>query len=206
MPPLFLISENSKNSFLGVDIFSSLWYIQFAIENNTAKTSPHEMRTSLSFLLSWQIQNIIVVTEMSIIILRCGLKNSPMLGGDQPTLNIIICAMQQKVFERKKQTMPKIRRVEYKEAPPVDWLWAAILERQKVLKIDLKTLAGVGGCSYDMMRKYINRSPWAWPQDVRRNVCDALGIQTQVSITMSDSRPPGSVFQDTVKTKGGVIR
>jgi len=62
------------------------------------------------------------------------------------------------------------------KAPPIDWLKAAILERQNVLCYNLKDLAAVGGITYDYMRRLIHTSPWLWPKKVRENVCNLLGI------------------------------
>ena len=61
-------------------------------------------------------------------------------------------------------------------APPIDWLMAAILERMRVLKLNQKDLAETAQVSHDTMRKYMMRSPLKWPDDVRDNVCDLLGI------------------------------
>ena len=61
--------------------------------------------------------------------------------------------------------------------PPIDWLRAAILERQAVLGYDLKKLAAVGGVSYDSMRSWIRRSPWDWPASLRDKICRELGVQ-----------------------------
>lgn len=72
-----------------------------------------------------------------------------------------------------------------KEPPPIDWLWAAVLERKTVLGYDLKTLAMVAGVSYETMRRYIRRSPWTWTQEARDAVCEELGITPMVSIQPS---------------------
>ena len=74
--------------------------------------------------------------------------------------------------------MPKVKLSEYsrKQAPPIDWLWAAVLERKMVMGYDLKQLAKVGGVSYEMMRRYSHSSPWEWPRQMRENICDALGL------------------------------
>ena len=63
------------------------------------------------------------------------------------------------------------------KTPPIDWLRAAVLERQAVLGYDLKRLAVVGGVSYDYFRKLIRMSPWEWPTPVRERVCRELGIK-----------------------------
>ena len=61
-------------------------------------------------------------------------------------------------------------------APPIDWLMAAILERMRVLKLNQMDLAVAAHVRHDTMRKYMMRSPTTWPQDVRDNVCNLLGI------------------------------
>ena len=43
----------------------------------------------------------------------------------------------------------------FNPTPPIDWLRAAVLERQAVLGYDLKKLSTIGGVSYDSMRHYI---------------------------------------------------
>ena len=79
--------------------------------------------------------------------------------------------------------MPKTKLGEAFEQkdPPVDWLWAMVLERQKVKKVDLKKLAEVGECSYPYMRRLINVSPWNWPRGIRERVCEYLGVNIIVT-------------------------
>lgn len=73
--------------------------------------------------------------------------------------------------------MPRTKLTEkYCQNPPIDWLRAAVLERQAVLGYDLKRLAVVGGISYEYMRKLIRTSPWEWPTPVREKICRQLGI------------------------------
>lgn len=62
------------------------------------------------------------------------------------------------------------------KAPPIDWLWAAVLERKATYGLDLKQMANIAGVSYPMMRQYINRSPWSWPMAVRDKLCDHFGL------------------------------
>ena len=62
-------------------------------------------------------------------------------------------------------------------APPIDWLWAAILERKMVLKYDLKQMAEIAGVSYDTMRQYIGKSPWEWSADARTKICLEFGLR-----------------------------
>ena len=81
-------------------------------------------------------------------------------------------------FERK-HIMPKVNLGANlrRNAPPIDWLWAAMLERKMRFGYDLKTLAKVAGVEYDTMRRYITISPWEWTEDARNRVCNELGIQ-----------------------------
>lgn len=62
--------------------------------------------------------------------------------------------------------------------PPIDWLWAAVLERKTVLGYDLKQMADIAGVSYDKMRHWIRVSPWKWSDSARNNVCRRFGIKT----------------------------
>jgi len=83
--------------------------------------------------------------------------------------------------------MPKInKKFSGKTAPPIDWLWAAILERQKVYGLSAIQLAEIGGTTYDLMRTYLNKSPWDWNREVRERVCEALGIKISVGPTMKN--------------------
>lgn len=74
--------------------------------------------------------------------------------------------------------MPKTKLDKFskREDPPIDWLWAAVLERKMVKRVDLKTMAKTVGVSYPYMRRLIVQSPWDWPTDVRKAVCGELGI------------------------------
>lgn len=75
--------------------------------------------------------------------------------------------------------MPKVKLERYaeKEAPPIDWLWAAVLERMRVYHYNLSDLAGFAGVHYDTMRDHIRISPWNWSESEREGVCKALGIK-----------------------------
>lgn len=74
--------------------------------------------------------------------------------------------------------MPRTKlTAKYCERPPIDWLRAAVLERQAVYGYDLKKLAAIGGISYDSMRHYIRVSPWDWPEAVRTKICSELGVK-----------------------------
>lgn len=75
--------------------------------------------------------------------------------------------------------MPRVKLAKYakKTAPPIDWLWAAVLERKMVLGYDLKTMADVAHIHYELMRRYINKSPWEWPDQVRDDICKEFGIK-----------------------------
>ena len=80
--------------------------------------------------------------------------------------------------------MPKTKLAEAvaPKAPPIDWLWAAVLERKSVLGYDLKRMSEVVGCHYDTMRKYIRQSPTTWPEDVRAKILKEFGIKAKVTI------------------------
>lgn len=74
--------------------------------------------------------------------------------------------------------MPKTRLDAFHKSPdpPIDWLWAAVLERKATYGLDLKQMATIAGVSYPMMRQYINRSPWSWPMAVRDKLCNHFGL------------------------------
>ena len=73
--------------------------------------------------------------------------------------------------------MPKLRQPYPISKPPqIDWLWAAMLERKKVLGYDLKMMAKTAGMSYELMRRYFMKSPWDWPREVREKICTEFGI------------------------------
>lgn len=72
-------------------------------------------------------------------------------------------------------------------APPIDWLWASILERQRVYGLDLQEMANIAGVEYGTMRAMINRSPWDWKRSPRERVCQYFGITISVSPN-ADSR------------------
>lgn len=69
-----------------------------------------------------------------------------------------------------------------KNAPPIDWLWAAVLERKMVLGYDLKQMAAVAGVDYNTMRHYIRKTPWEWANSARENICKAFGIVPQRTV------------------------
>lgn len=73
--------------------------------------------------------------------------------------------------------MPKLKKPAYLERPPIDWLWAAVLERKAVYGMDLETMAKYCGISYPQMRQYIRKSPWEWPRPVRERLCSVFGIK-----------------------------
>ena len=81
--------------------------------------------------------------------------------------------------------MPKVK-LNYrvpKNAPPIDWLWAAVLERKVVLGYDLRQMARIAGVSYDTMRQYIRKSPWDWDDGARNNICKEFCIVPQRTVT-----------------------
>jgi hypothetical protein len=70
-----------------------------------------------------------------------------------------------------------------KAAPPIDWMWAAILERKTVLGYDLKEMAKLANVPYDTMRRYIRMNPAEWKRSAREKVLKGFGIKVQTSIT-----------------------
>ena len=77
-------------------------------------------------------------------------------------------------------------------APPIDWLWAAILERKVANGYDLKKMAQIAGVSYDYMRRLINTPPRDWPYGALDNVCKEFGIRMIPSVNGST---PEEVFE-----------
>lgn len=73
--------------------------------------------------------------------------------------------------------MPKRVEKKFYTPPPIDWLWAAILERKAQYGWDLKKMAEVAGVSYPVMRNLARKSPWEWSKSARENVCDAFGLE-----------------------------
>lgn len=69
------------------------------------------------------------------------------------------------------------------EAPPIDWLWAAVLERQRVYGLSLEEMAKIAGVSYPVMRRYVNQSPWSWSRNARDKICSKFGININVAPT-----------------------
>lgn len=69
--------------------------------------------------------------------------------------------------------MPRINlsRLSGPDYPPIDWLWAAVLERKRVYGYDLRKMAEIAGVSYETMRRYITISPWEWNEDARNLIC-----------------------------------
>ena len=76
--------------------------------------------------------------------------------------------------------------------PPIDWLWAAILERKMVRRIDLKQMAVIAGVSYDYMRRLIARPTAEWPSGALGKVLREFGIKLTPSVM-------GSTPNDTVR-------
>ena len=71
--------------------------------------------------------------------------------------------------------MPKVN-LNKDPLPPIDWLWAASLERRMQMGMSVKELAKRVGISYGTMRNYAMHSPWAMPKRTREAVCKELGI------------------------------
>lgn len=76
--------------------------------------------------------------------------------------------------------MPKVK-LNRKPPPPVDWLWAAVLERKAANKVSLKEMARIADVSYGTMRNYAIKSPWDWPRPMRERVCKEFGISLNVT-------------------------
>lgn len=66
------------------------------------------------------------------------------------------------------------------KAPPIDWLWAAVLERRAQLGMSTKDLADRVGIRYDTLRYYVKKSPWDWPRHLREKVCSILGLKVML--------------------------
>ena len=80
--------------------------------------------------------------------------------------------------------MPKRKKkFDTANAPPVDWLWAAVLERQRTYGMTLEEMANIAGVTYASMRQIICESPWNWKREVRERVCEYFGINIRVSPT-----------------------
>ena len=90
----------------------------------------------------------------------------------------------------KEEIVPKVNLSRYSQskAPPIDWLWAAILERMKVRGYDLKRMAEIAGVSYEYMRRLINQPTNTWPYGALSNICTEFGIA--LVPTVDSSTPP----------------
>lgn len=91
--------------------------------------------------------------------------------------------------------MPKTRldRLSRRD-PPIDWLWAAILERKMVRGIDLKHLASIAEVSYDYMRRLIVRPTAEWPSGALGKVCREFGIK--LTPVVMGSTPEGVLKEE----------
>lgn len=83
--------------------------------------------------------------------------------------------------------MRKIPKVKKKfstaNAPPVDWLWACVLERQRTYGLTLEEMSIIAGVTYASMRQMINESPWSWRREPRDRVCEYFGINISITPT-----------------------
>lgn len=79
---------------------------------------------------------------------------------------------------------PKFKGKRKSDAPPIDWLWAAVLERKMVYGYDLKKMADIACVAYPTMREYITKSPWSWSADARNRVCHEFGIEPVQSVRL----------------------
>lgn len=83
--------------------------------------------------------------------------------------------------------MPKVnQKYSPHKAPPIDWLRAAILERQKVYGYDLKKMAKIAGVEYGTMRSMMRKSPWEWSKVTRENVCHHFDLNIGVTPDMME--------------------
>lgn len=72
--------------------------------------------------------------------------------------------------------MPKVK-LGKEPPPPIDWLWAAVLERMAARGVTLQELAKMCGVSYGTMRNHARKSPWDWSRNMREKACEGLGIR-----------------------------
>ena len=68
------------------------------------------------------------------------------------------------------------------QAPPIDWLKAAILERMDALDMNKRELAYAAGIGYDNMLVLLRKSPGDWKRTQRESVCRVLGIETVLTV------------------------
>lgn len=89
--------------------------------------------------------------------------------------------------------MPKVNYIPSRRDPPIDWLLAAILERQTMRKLDLKHMAEIAGVGYEYMRKLIRKPTAEWPHGALGNICREFNIKLTPSVMGST---PESVVHD----------
>ena len=68
------------------------------------------------------------------------------------------------------------------KAPPLDDAWGRVLVRQKMLGMDLKTLAEKAGYHYDTVRHVFQKSPINWPPEMRDAILGALQLKAELVI------------------------
>ena len=90
------------------------------------------------------------------------------------------------------------------QPPPIDWLWACILERKMQRKLSLQDIAKMAEVSYSAMRGYIRESPWAWPKEVRDRICKELGVK--VIITPEMIKTEGNNEVSCVRVADGFVQ
>ncbi len=89
-----------------------------------------------------------------------------------------------KIGQERKSEVPKyVKKYQTAQAPPIDWLWAAILERQRVYGMPLTEMAEIAGVTYTSMRNMITKSPWNWRRSARDRLCEYFGISINISPT-----------------------
>ena len=79
--------------------------------------------------------------------------------------------------------MPKTKldKLSKPKDPPIDWLWAAVLERKMVKNLDLREMAEMVDISYEYMRSLIRKYPWEWPYVMRVKICEVLGLHIELT-------------------------
>lgn len=78
-------------------------------------------------------------------------------------------------------------RTVFDEAPQIDWLLAAILERKMHYHYEWSDIAAKAHVNPDVLRKYASQKHTSdWNSEMRRSVCRALGISQRMVISAGD--------------------
>lgn len=80
--------------------------------------------------------------------------------------------------------MPALRQNAPKQKyPPVDKLKAVILERKLVMGLTYQDLGDIGNCHPSYIRTLLTkRHTKDWNPDVRKAICDYIGIEIDITI------------------------